>query len=251
MNSELTQRLEEAALDEELLYRKRTRLAVTGVIAGGILLTLASFYTVRLEHRAEKARDDVRKLKVQEEALRFGIERLKTATKRAVDEKKLAEGALEKVKTNLRQADVEIRRLDEQRRAGAEAVSQGAPSPGEVTADEKKAIESLVEGLYAQTPSARGRAYNELMKKFRYQPFVIETVIKRAKKELDQPRSTRDVDGLYNSLVTLTDLSRQIIQVPPYKAQITVFAGEVATEMPGLQKRADILIKWLNTPSHP
>jgi hypothetical protein len=85
------------------------------------------------------------------------------------------------------------------------------------------------------------------MKKFRYQPFVIEAVIKRGKKEFDEPRAERDVDGLYNSLVTLTDLSRRIIQAPPYKAQIATFATEVKREIPSLKNTAKILIKRHNT----
>ncbi|HEX4708252.1 MAG TPA: hypothetical protein VH229_11060 [Candidatus Udaeobacter sp.] len=228
------QRLEEAARAEQRLYRKRIWLALTGIVTGGTLLLLASFFTIGLERRAERGRQEVGKLENRKRELVGQIKELEIAKSEAVKKRE--------------EADKELGNVEKQRRESAEASAERSPSPGELTAAERKEIEELIEKLYAPTPTARGRAYNELMKKFRYEPFVIEAVINRAKKELNKPRPDRDLDGLYNSLVSLTDLSRKIIQVPSHKDQIAAFAKEVAIEMPGLQKRADILIRWLNTP---
>jgi type II secretory pathway component PulM len=242
------QRLEEAAQVEQRLYRKRIWLALTGIVTGGTLLLLASFFTIRLERRAERAHQEVRQLENQKGEL---VGQIKEAVKKKEEADKAATKAIQKkteLETDLRQTESELGNVEKQRNESAQASAEPGPSPGELTAAKRKEIEELIEKLYASTPTARGRAYNELMKKFRYQPFVIEAVINRARKELNKPRPDRDLDGLYNSLVTLTDLSRKIIQAPSHKDQIAAFAKEVAIEMPGLQKRADILIRWLNTP---
>jgi septal ring factor EnvC (AmiA/AmiB activator) len=100
---------------------------------------VASLYTFGLERRAGKARQELQQLGVQETDLRNTIKRLQIDTAKAVKEKNRAEEdartAVSKkieVEKELGQAEVEIHRGDEQRKASAEAAS-GGPSPGKPT----------------------------------------------------------------------------------------------------------------------
>jgi hypothetical protein len=99
--------------------------------------------------------------------------------------------------------------------------------------------QALIEQLFAPEGSLRVRAYNEIIRQFRTKPEIIDDLIGYAGKNLDND------NGVYNTVVTLKNLSREITQ--PKKAEINSFCDNAQTNGEKTKKKCDELRTWLET----
>ena len=102
-------------------------------------------------------------------------------------------------------------------------------------------MESLISGLYSDSKERRLESYNGLVKDFSRDASVIDALIQYA-----ESRSNNE-NGIYNTVVTLTDLSRTITR--PRKSDIVAFCDKVAPLGPKIQRQVKVLKSWINQPS--
>ena len=131
------------------------------------------------------------------------------------------------------------------------SLKENASKLAGVTSDRNQAIaqegeqikenpyQALIEQLFAPEGSLRVRAYNEIIRQFRNKPEIIDDLIKYARGNMDND------NGVYNTVVTLKNLSRDITQ--PKKADINSFCGEARLNGEKTKKKCDELGAWLET----
>lgn len=132
--------------------------------------------------------------------------------------------------------------------------AEDPPKPSEIQAAEvpathreRKRIDRLVENLFSHSETERTAAYTELTNALRAKDYAAERILERGSRELAKLPDQPDSVGLYNTIVTLTDMSRAVTQKPEIKGEIDQYADRVAQAVPTLQKRVDTLKRWLET----
>jgi hypothetical protein len=101
-------------------------------------------------------------------------------------------------------------------------------------------IDDLVAGLFDTSPATRQNAYSQLTSSaWRANPDVLGPLLNMA-------RSRRDNEnGLYNTVVTLKDLSRAVTN--PRKAEINALCSEITSGRPRIAQQCANLQKWIDT----
>jgi hypothetical protein len=137
-----------------------------------------------------------------------------------------------------------------------ERAAQEPPKPEEIqaakepaTTPEQQQIDALVEDLFSKSGSKRIAAYDTLTTSLRAKDYAIEKILQRATTELSKPPGDRDFVGIYNAVVTLTDMSRAVTQKPEFKDRIAAFGDQAVAAFPRLENRVSLLKKWLNSKS--
>jgi hypothetical protein len=125
---------------------------------------------------------------------------------------------------------------------------QAAKEPA--TTPEQQQIDALVENLFSKSGSKRISAYDTLTTtSLRTKDYAVEKLLRRGAAELSKPPEDRDFVGIYNAVVTLTDMSRAATQKPEFKDRIADFGDEAVKAFPRLENRVSLLKKWLNSKS--
>ena len=137
-----------------------------------------------------------------------------------------------------------------------ERAAEVPPKPEEIqaarepaTTPEQRQIDELVENLFSKSGAKRIAAYDTLTKSLRTKDYAAERILQRGAAELSRPPADRDFVGIYNTIVTLTDMSRAVTQKPQFKDRIAAYGDQAATAFPQLENRVSLLKKWLNSKS--
>jgi hypothetical protein len=103
-------------------------------------------------------------------------------------------------------------------------------------------LQQQIENLFSDQAPVRLAAYNVLTQpKFRNDPKTVEALLSFASQHMDNE------DGIYNTVVTLKDLSRSVTQ--PRKDEINRFCDKAEKLGERTKKQSDALRKWLETKS--
>ena len=109
-------------------------------------------------------------------------------------------------------------------------------------------IDALVDDLFAPSGSRRTAAYNELTTtKLRAERYAVERILERGSRELSKPDGEPDFVGVYNTIVTLTDMSRAVTQLPDADPRIREYGDRASERFPRLQNRVQTLKRWLDS----
>jgi hypothetical protein len=100
-------------------------------------------------------------------------------------------------------------------------------------------LQQLVERLFSEKPSERANAYNILTSQFRRDPDAVSALLNYAWQHTD------NANGIYNTVVTLKDLSRAVTQ--PRKDDINRFLDEAEKQGGKTKQQSDATRKWLET----
>jgi|GEM_PF-4513255 len=131
------------------------------------------------------------------------------------------------------------------------SLKENAPKLSVITEDRNQTIaqegkqiqaspyQALIEQLFAPEGSLRVRAYNEIIGQFGNEPGIVDDLVKYARGNMDND------NGIYNTVVTLKNLSKQITQ--PKKAEINSFCGDARLVGDKTKKKCDELGKWLES----
>lgn len=93
---------------------------------------------------------------------------------------------------------------------------------------------NLVAGLFSESPAQRGDAYSALVAGWANDAAIVPLVIEHARDDPD------NLDGVYNSLVLLSHLSRDAA-LRPHAAELRAFANEMESKGPRIKERAEKL----------
>lgn len=100
-------------------------------------------------------------------------------------------------------------------------------------------IDQLVQDLFDPDRRTRGAAYEELTSRWRKDPATVASLLAYALEHRN------DENGIYNTVVTLKDLSRQVTQ--PKKDEINSFCVEAAKVGDRTRQKCEELRGWLET----
>jgi hypothetical protein len=103
-------------------------------------------------------------------------------------------------------------------------------------------LQRQIEDLFSDQPSVRLAAYKVLTQsEFRRDPKTVEALLSFANQHMDNE------NGIYNTVVTLKDLSRSVTQ--PRKVEINRFCDKAEKLGEHTKEQSDALRKWLETNS--
>jgi hypothetical protein len=138
-----------------------------------------------------------------------------------------------------------------------ERAAEEPPKPEEIqaaqepaTTPEQDQIDQLVKKLFSKEKGGdRIAAYDALTKSLRTKDYAVKKILEQGEDELRKQPTERDFVGIYNAVVTLTDMSRAVTQKPEFKERITRFGDQAVEAFPRLENRVALLKKWLNSKS--
>jgi hypothetical protein len=97
----------------------------------------------------------------------------------------------------------------------------------------------IVKGLYASDASTRGQTYDEIIKNYRKNSKMVDALLNYGFKHTD------NLDGVYNTIVSLTDMSRDVTK--PRLADIQKYVGQTDSLGPRISEKGKALLSWINT----
>lgn len=113
---------------------------------------------------------------------------------------------------------------------------------------DEKAIDQFVDGLFSTSGSTRATAYKKLTHEFRAKGYAVDRILQLGKSELEKDPESQSYIGVYHTIVTLTDMSRAVTQIPTSrKDRILDYANSAESAFPKLSSRIAILRKWLDS----
>jgi hypothetical protein len=213
---------------------RRSSLVGTVLVACGLLVFISAiYYSSSQLSQMEKSLADKRR---ERDKLQIEVDKLNDE-KRILDAYKLtSDASAQENKARLQAA------LPTPNPAEYQAAEVAVTNP------ERTRIDHLVENLFSHAPADRVAAYHELTtSELRAKDYSAEAILKRGNAELAKSPDQRNSIGLYNTIVTLTDMSRAVTQKPSIKSKIDEYADQVAQAFPQLRSRVDTLKRWLET----
>lgn len=100
-----------------------------------------------------------------------------------------------------------------------------------------------IAGLFADSPGARGRAYDILIQRYATDPDLVPALIAHANTRRAQWSDRTVQNGIYNTLVVLSHLGRA--QVAPHAPAIRAFAASVRDLGPKIRERSEVVLTRL------
>ena len=240
MSAELSQALHVI----ESAAKRYSRFAAVLVAAGLLLFFASAYYAASQLTQMDRALAEKRVAlqRLQQDVLSAQTELQAAIAQRDAVRKERDD--LEAFKATS-EASAEENKLNQAEQPPAPADIEMARVP--VSSIEEGQIDALVANLYSASASERTHAYNQLTGTYRAKDYTADRLLTRLDEELAKPVAERNSVGIYNTLVALTDMSRLVTQKPEFRNRIEQTADEVAAEDPKLQKRVEILKKWLAT----
>jgi chromosome segregation ATPase len=226
-------------------------LSILLMLVGGAVVLVSFVYSVT---RLRPLEEQVRQRQIEVRTLDIALRESEGQLEAARQERDFVNKQTDGLKKDIAQLEAIKATLEASIAGIKERAAQEPPKPEEIkaaeepaTTAEKREIVDLVAKLFSKRGAERTAAYDALTQSLRTKDYAAEKILERGQAELSKSAEQRDFVGIYNTIVTLTDMSRAVTQKPEFKDRITSYADQAAEAFPKLANRVELLKKWLNS----